>query len=81
VAAGLSLAYGVVLWPGAPDLVGAVLGWSGPPPDLALDGGGALIVMAAVAGVVLVPFTCAALWPALRAATADPGELLDGARP
>jgi len=81
VALGLALAYAVVIWPGVSWLGLFGLGWpDGPAPALALDGGGALTTLAAVAGVVLVPWTAASLWPALRGATADPADMLDDGR-
>lgn len=75
---GLAAAYGLVLWPGAPGLLSAGVGWSEVPPDLALDPSGAVVVLAGVAGGVLAPWLGASLWPLIRSATADPGELLDG---
>ncbi len=73
---GLTAAYALVLWPGA-EWPGALLfGWSGPPPPLTLDPDGAVLVLAEVAALVAAPWTLAALWPAFRAATADPASLL-----
>ena len=78
VAAGAAVAWAAVVWPGAPAVVGAALGWSGVPPELGLGGHEALGALAAVAGIVLAPWAAASIAPALRLASTDPAELLDG---
>lgn len=77
VAGGLAAAFSVVIWPGVPEVLNIVLKWSGPAPRLDLDASGAIVVMAVVAGVALVPVVAAALWPAIRTAVSDPDELLE----
>lgn len=76
VVAGLAVAFSLVIWPGAPSILDIFIHWQGPPPSLSLDASGAMIVLAVVSGVVLVPLVGAALWPAVRSATVDSGELL-----
>ncbi|MCB9526067.1 MAG: FtsX-like permease family protein [Myxococcales bacterium] len=73
---GLAAAYAAVLWPGLTWPGALLFGWSGPPPPLSLDGDGAALVLAEVGALVITPWVLAALWPAFRAATADPGLLL-----
>jgi hypothetical protein len=75
---GLAAAFGVVIWPGAPWLELVGYGWRGSPPELSLDGSGAVVVLAGVAGAVVVPWLGASLWPFIRSAITDPGEIIDG---
>jgi ABC-type lipoprotein release transport system permease subunit len=73
---GLGLAYGLVRWPGVTWPGALLLGWTDGAPPLDLDADGALLVLTEVAALVGAPWLLASLWPALRAATADPGALL-----
>ena len=76
VVLGASAAFLVVIWPGLPWLLPHAVGWSGIPPRLGLDGTGALSITASLAGLILVPWLGAVLWPLVRQVTTDPGEAL-----
>jgi hypothetical protein len=73
---GLGLAYGLIRWPGVSWPGALFFGWSGTAPPLSLDADGALLVLAEVGALLAAPWLIASLWPALRAATADPADLL-----
>lgn len=60
-----------VRWPGA-----LLFGWSGTPPALFLDTGGAGVVLLQVAAVVVLPWLVASLWPAVVASAKDPWDLI-----
>lgn len=62
-----------VQWPGA-----LLFGWSGLPPNLFLDTGGAGLVLVEVAGTVVFPWLAASLWPAVIASAKDPWALISG---
>ncbi|HRX50560.1 MAG TPA: hypothetical protein P5571_04295 [Candidatus Krumholzibacteria bacterium] len=62
-----------ITWPGA-----LLLGWRTPPPPWTLPVADAGLALAAVAGAVLTPWLLAAALPAVRAALADPDDLLRG---
>ena len=76
VACGLILAYGLVLWPGVSWPGYLLLGWKQYPPLLYLDVSGALLVLLEIALLLFLPYLAAALWPAIKAATADPQDFL-----
>jgi ABC-type lipoprotein release transport system permease subunit len=76
-AVGLVLAYGLVLWPGVSWPGYLLLGWKQHPPVLYLDASGALLVLLEIALLIFLPYLAAALWPALKAAAADPQDFLE----
>ncbi|MBK8979816.1 MAG: hypothetical protein IPM29_28290 [Planctomycetes bacterium] len=76
LALGAACAWALVLWPGVRWPGIWFFGWTGSPPPLTLDPDGAALVLIEVVGLIGAPWLVAVLWPALRAATADPGELL-----
>ena len=75
-ALGLAAGCWLVFWPGVRWPGSLLFGWSGTPPALTLDPSGAVLVLVEVGAMVLVPWVVAAGWSALRAATADPQELI-----
>ncbi len=75
---GMSFAYLLVLWPGVSWPGALLFGWQGRPPLLNLSPSGAFLILIEVAALVFVPWLAATLWPALRGATADPQELIQG---
>jgi len=77
VVCGLTLAYGLVLWPGVTWPGYLLLGWKDHPPLLYLDASGALVVLLEIALLVFLPYLAATLWPALAAAAADPQDFLE----
>lgn len=77
VTGGLVLAYGLVMWPGVSWPGYLLLGWEQRPPLLYLDPAGAVWVLLEIALLVFLPYLAATLWPALKAATADPQEFLE----
>ncbi len=77
VVCGMATAYGLLFFPGLSWATSGFLGWRGGAPALFLDPGGMLPPLFGVAGLVLVPFFAAALFPALKAAAADPQDLLE----
>lgn len=76
IAAGLCVGYGLVFWPGVRWPGSLLLGWPDRGPPLSLDPSGAFLVLVEVGALVLVPWLAAAILPALKAATADPQELI-----
>lgn len=68
----------LVFWPGAAWTGRILLGWTTPPPMLYLDPSGAVWVLLAVAGLVLAPVAASALLPAVRCATRDVTDLIEG---
>lgn len=60
-----------VRWPGA-----LLFGWSGLPPALFLDPGGAGLALAQVGATVVLPWLVASLWPAITASARDPWDLI-----
>ncbi|WP_300456866.1 FtsX-like permease family protein [Desulfobacula sp.] len=79
VALGSCLCFFLVYGPGADGLAGFFLGWDTLPPRLYLETKGAVTVLLEVAGVMVAPVMASALLPALKAATADVHELIEGA--
>ena len=77
VVCGLAVAYASVLWPGVAWPGYLFLGWKNQPPLLYLDTSGAVLVLLEVFLLVCLPYLTAAIWPALKAATADPQEILE----
>jgi len=77
VSCGLVLAYGLVMWPGASWPGSLLLGWQQHPPLLYLDASGAGLVLLEIALLIFLPYLAAALWPALKAAAADPQDFLE----
>jgi len=77
VACGLVLAYGLVRWPGASWPGYLLLGWKQHPPLLYLDAAGTGLVLLEIALLIFLPYLAAALWPALKAAAADPQDFLE----
>lgn len=76
-ALGSLIAYALVLWPGTrwPGVV--FFGWDAIPPGLQLDPGGAVLVLAEIVSLVIVPFLASVLWPTLKSAAADPQDLIE----
>jgi hypothetical protein len=77
VAGGALVAYALVFWPGVEWPGRLFLGWDSAPPKLYLDTGGAGVVLAELAALVVLPYLTAVLWPALNSAAADPVDLLE----
>jgi hypothetical protein len=77
VVCGLAVAYGLVRWPGVSWPGYLLLGWQKHPPVLHLDATGASWVLIEVAVLVFLPYLAATLWPAIKAATTDPQDLLE----
>ena len=67
----------LVLWPGLSWPGYLLLGWKQHPPLMYLDASGALLVLLEIALLIFLPYLAAALWPALKAATADPQDFLE----
>jgi hypothetical protein len=76
-ALGLAAAYGLVFWPGVSWPGELLLGWQGRGPALHLDPAGATLVMLEVAGLVLIPWLVATVWPVARGAAEDPQAMLE----
>jgi cell division protein FtsX len=79
-AIGVCLSFFLVYWPGTSWLGTIFLGWETIPPKLYLAPQGAITVLLEVAGFVLAPVIGSALLPAVKAATVDVHELIEGAR-
>jgi len=77
VVCGLAVAYGLVRWPGVSWPGYLLLGWQKQPPVLHLDATGAIGVLLEIAVLVFLPYLAATLWPAIKAATTDPQDLLE----
>jgi hypothetical protein len=77
-AMGMCLSFLLVYGPFADGLAGFFLGWETLPPQLYLETKGAVTVLLEVTGFMLVPVVASALLPALKAATADVHELIEG---
>lgn len=78
VLAGAAAAWAAVFSPGVTWPAALLLGWRTPPPPWTLTPADAGLILAAVAGTVLTPWLLAAAVPAVRAALADPEDLLRG---
>lgn len=78
---GMLLAALLVFRPGLNWPAMLLLGWSSAPPNLVLATEGALPLLLVTAGLVLLPFLTATLVPSLKAATADPLDLLEREMP
>lgn len=78
---GMLLAALLVFRPGLNWPAVLLLGWSSAPPNLVLATEGALPLLLVTAGLVLLPFLTATLVPSLKAATADPLDLLEREMP
>ncbi len=76
---GVGLSSLLVYWPGATWMAMAVLGWETIPPKLFLAPEGAVMVLLEVAGLILAPVIASALAPAIKGATADVHQLIQGA--
>jgi len=76
-ALGSLISYILVLRPGARWPGALFFGWEGIPPALHLDTTGAVLVLAEIACLVIVPFVASVLWPALKSAAADPQDLIE----
>lgn len=61
-----------ITWPGA-----VLFGWASSPPAMYLNSGGAIFPLLAVTAAVVVPYAAAVLFPALKAAAAHPGDLME----
>ncbi|MCK5793061.1 MAG: FtsX-like permease family protein [Anaerolineales bacterium] len=75
---GICLCFLLVYGPFASGLAGFFLGWETLPPQLYLETKGAVTVLLEVAGFMVAPVMASALLPALKAATADVHELIEG---
>jgi ABC-type lipoprotein release transport system permease subunit len=76
---GMGLAFFLVygsgaVWPGK-----LLFGWEGDPPYLYLDPKGAVTVLLEVTGFILAPVVASALAPAIKSATQDVHNLIEGA--
>jgi len=80
VVCGMAAAYSLLFIPRFAGVAGRFFGWQGKAPSLFLDPTGALPLLFAVAGLVLAPFLAAVLFPALKAASVDPQDMLEGKR-
>lgn len=78
---GICLAFFLVYGPGSGRLAELFLNWETLPPNLHLEPRGAVTVLLQVAGCVLAPVVVSALTPAVRAATTDAHELIEGTGP
>jgi len=76
-ALGSLISYILVLRPGARWPGALFFGWEGIPPALHLDTTGAVLVLAEIACLAIVPFVASVLWPALKSAAADPQDLIE----
>ena len=76
---GIWLSFLMVYWPGATWLGKIFFGWEALPPKLYLDPQGAFTVLLEVAGFILAPVIASAFVPAIKGATADVLNLIQGA--
>jgi len=76
---GVWLSFLMVYWPGATWLGKIFFGWEALPPKLYLDPRGAFTVLLEVAGFILAPVIASAFAPAIKGATADVLNLIQGA--
>jgi FtsX-like permease family len=76
VTLGLVLSLGLSVGPGTSFTASLLLGGQATTGLLSIETGAALAVMLEIGALILVPFLAAALWPAARAASADPSDLL-----
>jgi hypothetical protein len=79
-ALGLAGAWFLVHTPGVTWPARLVLGWDAAPVHLTLQASQGLLLVAEIAAIVLAPWLVATLWPALRASSADPSELIEEGR-
>jgi ABC-type lipoprotein release transport system permease subunit len=77
VTAGMVVSYGLVFRPGSSWPGYLLFGWKDNPPPLFLNASGAFLVLIEMVVLIFLPFLVAALWPALRAAIADPQDFLE----
>jgi ABC-type antimicrobial peptide transport system permease subunit len=77
-AIGICLSVFMVYWPGTGWLGKIFLAWDTIPPKLYLEPKGAITVLLEVAGFILAPVIASALAPAIKGATADVHELIEG---
>lgn len=75
--AGMVASYALVFWPGASWPGSLFFGWNDNPPPLFLNAFGAFLVLIEIVGLIFLPYLAAVLWPALRAAIADPQDFLE----
>jgi len=75
--AGMIASYALVFWPGAAWPGSLFFGWNDTPPPLFLNASGAFLVLIEIVGLIFLPYLAAVLWPALRAAIADPQDFLE----
>jgi hypothetical protein len=73
---GLALALVLSVGPGAPFTASLLLGGQATTGLLSIETGAAVTVLLEIGALIFVPFLAAALWPAARAAIADPSDLL-----
>jgi hypothetical protein len=78
-AAGICLSLLLVYWPAASWLGRIFLGWETLPPLLYLEPQGAVTLLLEVAGFILAPVFASALMPAIKGATTDVHDLIEGA--
>jgi len=77
IAGGLMIAYGLVYAPSQQWVGTLLLGWQKTSPLMYLDTGYAAPIFLEVAGIVLIPYLAAVLWPSLVQAASDPQDLLN----
>lgn len=76
VTLGLALSLGLSVGPGASFTASLLLGGQATTGLLSIEPGAALAVLLETGALILVPFLAASLWPAARAAIADPRDML-----
>jgi hypothetical protein len=73
---GISVAYGLVYFPGISWPGQLFFGWQSNAPGLYLNPAGSIQILLQVAAGVLLPYLVSNLWPAIENATTDPHQLL-----
>ena len=77
IAAGMVISYLLVFWPGSSWPGNLFFGWDDNPPLFFLNASGAFLVLIEMVVLILLPYLAAVLWPVLRAAVADPQDILE----
>ena len=76
-AAGMVISYLLVFWPGSSWPGNLFFGWDDSPPLLFLNASGAFLIFIEMVVLIFLPYLAAVLWPVLRAAIADPQDILE----
>ena len=77
VVAGMVVSYGLVFWFGYSWPGYLLFGWTESPPRLFLNASGAFLALIEIVMLIFLPYLAAVLWPVLRAAIADPQDILE----